>query len=184
MPTSRTKRLLFTGAAAIGVAAGAAGIAGAATGGQADPAQAPPAEADESQDPSYTSSVTAPEGDESQSEADEATALEGLATITADQARDAALATVPGTAAEVELDNENGNVVWSVEVTMADGMETEVKVDAGNGDVLAQDVDDDSESGESEADEADEGPEENEENEADEGPEQNDADEPAEAPTG
>ena len=31
MPASRTKRLLFTGAAALGVVGGAAGIAGAAT---------------------------------------------------------------------------------------------------------------------------------------------------------
>jgi len=163
MPTSRTKRLLFSGAAAIGVAAGAAGTAGAATGGQSTPSQTPTeAEADGAQDPSYTSSVTAPEAPESQPEADEAAALEGVATVTADQARDAALSAMPGTAGEVELDNENGNVVWSVEITAADGTITDVKVDAGNAAILAQDSEDDSES---EADEANEAPE------ADEAPE-------------
>lgn len=173
MPTSRTKRLLFSGAAALGVAAGAASIAGAATSGNTQSPAIAQAEADDTQDPSYTSSVTAPEGSESQSEADEATALKGLATITADQARDAALAAVPGKPGDVELDNENGNVVWSVEVTGADGMVTDVKVDAGNGNVLVQETDD-----ESEGDEANEGPE---TDGADAGPEGN---EPAEAPTG
>lgn len=41
MANSRTRRLLLSGAAAIGVAAGAAGIAGAATGGQDAPRQDP-----------------------------------------------------------------------------------------------------------------------------------------------
>jgi hypothetical protein len=72
---------------------------------------------------------------------------------------------VPGTAGEVELDNQNGIVVWSVD----DAATTDIRVDAGNGDVLAQDAGDDSESGESEADEANEAPE---------------ATEPAEAPNG
>ena len=51
MPTSRTKRLLLSAAAALGVAAGAAGLAGAATGGQVAPTQAAAtAEADDAQD--------------------------------------------------------------------------------------------------------------------------------------
>lgn len=177
MPTSRTRRMLFSGAAALGVAAGAAGIAGAATSGNTQSQAPAEAEADE-QDPSYKSSVTAPEG-EGQSEADESKALESLATITADQARDAALAAMPGTAGQVELENENGNVVWSVEVTGADGTVTEVKVDAGNGDVLAQENESDEageadEDGESEENEADES---GESEEDDEGPEANEAEE-------
>jgi uncharacterized membrane protein YkoI len=146
MPTSRTKRLLLSGAAAIGVAVGAAGIAGAATG-QATPTPAPAqVEADNAQDPSYTSSVTAPQGAESQSETDESAALQSLASITSDQARNAALAAEPGTAGKISLDNENGNVVWSVEITKADGTVTDVKVDAGNGTVLAQDAGDENKS--------------------------------------
>lgn len=110
----------------------------------------------EEQDPSYTGSITAPEGsdpegsdtegsDSEASEAEEAKGLQSLATITPEQAAAAALAVVPGTAGDVELDNENGFVVYSVEVTGADGSIVDVKVDAGNSTVLAQDTDDDTE---------------------------------------
>ena len=143
-------------AAAIGVAVGAGGIASAvsSSGG----------ETDSSQEPAYTSSITVDDTAES-SEADEADALAGLAKITADEARAAALAAVPGTAEEVELENENGNVVYGVEITDANGAEFDVKVDAGNGTVLAQ-----------ESDDADEGEEGDEEDEADEGAEGDDDD--------
>lgn len=137
MPISRTRRLLFTGAAAVGVAAGAAGIAGAATGGTSTPATGTG-----DHEPAYSSSVTAPEGAEGQSEEQEAAALQGFATVSADDARTAALAAVHGTAADPELEDENGNVVWGVEVTKADGTVTDVKIDAGNGKVLAQEAED------------------------------------------
>jgi uncharacterized membrane protein YkoI len=139
MRISRTKRLLLSGAAIVGVAAGAAGIAGAATGGQV-PAPTHAA-ADNREDSSYTSSVTVAEGPESQSEADETASLKSVATVTADQARSAALTAVSGTPGAVELGNENGNVVWNVTVTSNDGTVTDVKVDAGNGTVLARDSD-------------------------------------------
>lgn len=132
------RKLLFGGAAALGLAGGGAGIAVAQGG---DPPAAEAA-ADDEQDPSYTSSVTAPEGTEGQSEADEATALGSLATVTEAEARDIALGAVPGEVAEIELDNENGSVVWSVDITAADGSAHEVAVDAGNGGVLAQGADD------------------------------------------
>jgi uncharacterized membrane protein YkoI len=70
----------------------------------------------------------------------EAAALQAAAKISPDQAKQAALAAVPGTAGKVELENENGNVVYGVEVT-ANGTTTDVKVDAGNGSVLAKDAD-------------------------------------------
>jgi uncharacterized membrane protein YkoI len=89
------------------------------------------------QEPSYESSITAPQ-DEGLSEADQAAALEALATITPAQARDAALAAVPGTAGSVELDNENGAVVYSVEITDSSGSIIDVKVDAGDGTILNQ----------------------------------------------
>ena len=95
----------------------------------------------EVQDPSYAASITAPQ-DEGLTEADEAKSLESLATVTPDQARDAALAVVPGTAGKVELDNENGAVVYSVEITDGSGSDIDVKVDAGNGTVVHQDGDD------------------------------------------
>ncbi len=93
------------------------------------------------EDPSYEASITAPQ-DEGQSDADEAAALEVLATITPDQARDAALAAVPGTVGSVELDNENGAVVYSVEITDLSGSIIDVKVDAGNGTILNQQASD------------------------------------------
>jgi hypothetical protein len=61
--------------------------------------------------------------------------LTGLARITAEQAEAAALQQVRGTVTAVELENENGNLVYSVEIQTLAG-EQDVKVDAGNGQVL------------------------------------------------
>jgi uncharacterized membrane protein YkoI len=133
---------------AIGLAVGSIGVAGAATGGSA---AADGAADTEVQEPSHVGSIQVAE-DEGISEADEAN-LEGFATITADEAAQAAVDAVPGDVAEVELDNENGNVVYSVGVTDASGSEVDVKVDAGDGTILDQQADDqDDEVGE--ADEA------------------------------
>lgn len=77
------------------------------------------------QEPSYQSSIKVPEAEPAN--------LDSMAKITADQAKEAALAASPGAAvAQVELDNENGNLVWSVEFTNG----IEMKVDAGNGQVV------------------------------------------------
>jgi uncharacterized membrane protein YkoI len=127
----------------------------------------------EEQDPMLNGSITVADH-ESLSEADEAAALEGLATISAADAEQAATAAVPGTASPAELENENGSVVYEVKVVDADGMEHEVIVDAGNGAVLAQEQDDEGsedEANEGPEDEANEGPE----DEAEEGPEAGDA---------
>lgn len=84
--------------------------------------------------PSYGSSIRVDDTQyEGISEADEAAALAGLATITPEQAKDAALKANPGTTVvKTELDNENGALVYGVE--LSNGMD--VKVDAGNGMVL------------------------------------------------
>lgn len=89
---------------------------------------------DRLQVPSYTGSIALDEAQfEGMNEADEAAALQGMATISADQAKAAAEASNPGaTAVRVELDNENSVLVYSVE--MSNGLE--VKVDAGNGTIL------------------------------------------------
>jgi hypothetical protein len=98
------------------------------------------------QDPSYRGSVIAPSGNDSEgtdsqsSEANESKSLAGLATTKPEQAKAAALAAVPGTAGAAQLENENGYVVYGVEVTGADGKIVDVKVDAGNGTVLAQEA--------------------------------------------
>lgn len=155
-------RKLAVGALAAGLALGGTGVAVASSGDTAeDTKKASGAESNmEESDPSYTGSVKAPadtesdgaEGEDSEaSEAAESEALQSLATITAEQAKAAALAAVDGEAGEVELGNENGYVVYEVEVTTADNQSVEVKVDAGDGAVLAQEAED-----ENEADEADE----------------------------
>jgi hypothetical protein len=78
--------------------------------------------------------------------------LSSLALITAAQAEEAALAAYPdATIEEVELDNENGCLVYSVE--LSDGQE--VKIDAGNGDILHIESDDDNNEGDDDEDDDD-----------------------------
>ncbi len=86
------------------------------------------------QQPQYTGSITVDETQyQGMSEADEAAALQTKATITSAQAEQAALAANPGTTVvKTEIDNENGMLVYSVE--LSNGMD--VKVDAGTGTVL------------------------------------------------
>lgn len=124
-PNSRRHRALAGVAALAALGVGGTGIALAQSGGDAKVA--------------YTSSITVP--DNGQGEADQA-ALAGLAKITPEQAKAAALAAVPGTAGQVELESEDGKVVFGVEVTTANGARMDVKVDAGNGEVLAREPDD------------------------------------------
>jgi uncharacterized membrane protein YkoI len=86
-------------------------------------------------DPTYRSSVTVrggPTADEHDPN------LQRVATITPDQAKQAAQGVAPGTPSAPELENENGNVVFEMKVAGTDGSETKVQVDAGNGTVLAQ----------------------------------------------
>jgi len=83
-----------------------------------------------SQVPTYTCSIKVPEP--------EPRDLSTLAKIKADQAMAAAQAAFPGTAVKkMELDNENGCLVYSV--VLSNGMD--VKVDAGNGKVVHQEPD-------------------------------------------
>jgi uncharacterized membrane protein YkoI len=77
--------------------------------------------------PTYKCSIKVPEPEPAD--------LSTLAKIKADQAMAAAQTAFPGTAVKkVELDNENGCLVYSV--VLSNGMD--VKVDAGNGAVLHQ----------------------------------------------
>lgn len=79
------------------------------------------------QSPSYDCSIKVPDPEPAN--------LASLAKITPDQAMAAALAAYPGTQVnKVELENENGCLVYAVELT--NGLE--LKVDAGNGKVLHQ----------------------------------------------
>ena len=94
---------------------------------------APGIDADD-QDPSYVSSITVDEDTDDDQ-------LSGLAKITAAEAEQAALNEVSGAVLETELENENGNVVYAVEIDTGSGVK-EVKVDAGNSKVLHIESDD------------------------------------------
>ncbi|MBA2534448.1 MAG: PepSY domain-containing protein [Rubrobacter sp.] len=148
----------------VGAATAAALIVGGAAAIAAG--QAPQTTADETkqEDPSYKGSIQAPSGDAERndaeenakgseneaggdgSEAAEDQQLQSLARIDRAQAQQAALKAVPGTIKDAELGNENGYVVWDVKVAADSGSLQEVKVDAGNGQVLAQDAGDDEDS--------------------------------------
>jgi uncharacterized membrane protein YkoI len=86
------------------------------------------------QSPSYMGSLAVDETQyEGMSEVEESAALAGQASISEEQAKTAALWANPGTSVvKVELDNENGVVVYSVE--LSDG--SDVKVDAGTATIL------------------------------------------------
>jgi uncharacterized membrane protein YkoI len=104
----------------------------------------------ESQDRAFTGSVVAPDGNQPDGEAtgdesQEAAVLAPLAKVTSSEAEQAALAAVPGTVQQTQLGNENGFVVYSVGIKAADGTITDVKVDAGDAKILAQDSGQDAE---------------------------------------
>ncbi|MGX6566880.1 PepSY domain-containing protein [Cupriavidus necator] len=99
------------------------------------------------QTPNYNSSIKVE--NHVNGEKAEAARLATLARLDAAQATAAALAKVPGTAHRVALDNENGNLVYSVEVKTAAGELKDVKIDAGNGQVLHVDSGGDEEDEES-----------------------------------
>ena len=86
------------------------------------------------QTPSYAGSITVDQATgDTGSEADESAALAAQAKITSEEAQAMALKANPGaTVTKVELDNENGTLVYSVE--LSNGLD--VKVDAGNGKIL------------------------------------------------
>lgn len=88
----------------------------------------------EVREPCYACSIKVPEN-QSDNETQEDSMLASLAKITPQQAEQAALANVSGKVVKISLDNENGCLVYSVEIKTNAGI-VEVKVDAGNGSVL------------------------------------------------
>ncbi len=132
-------RTAIGGVALIAMVAGGTGIIAASAGAAPAPVGAGQ-EQDGSQEPSYTGSIKAPEG--SGGEEAENAALSGLAVITPEEAATAAGSAVTGTVGTAALDNENGFVVYSVEVMGKDGKLQEVTVDAGNGQVLSKGAED------------------------------------------
>ncbi len=108
---------------------------------------AAPVVAQAASEPNYEGSIKVGNGNEGES--GEAAILSSMAKIDASKATAAALGQVPGTVLKVSLDNENGNVVYSVEIKTADNQVRDVKVDAGTAAILNVDSgDDESENGE------------------------------------
>lgn len=91
--------------------------------------------------PQYHSSIQADKKLENEA------ALRKLAKITLEDAVRAAQSAAPGTVTESGIENEDGNVVYTVEMRSGNAT-TEVVVDAGNGKVLATAADADEEKGE------------------------------------
>ena len=93
-------------------------------------------------DGSYKGSIAAPEPG--------GPSLQELAKIDRATAEQDALDAVPGTVEETDLEVENGSVVYGVEIAGNDGKTHDVKVDAGNGKILSQQVDGADEPGDTE----------------------------------
>lgn len=83
-----------------------------------------------------SSSIKLPRGSETQAE------LARHARVTQQQAEAAALAVMPGQVVKSRLDDEDGYLVWQIDVKHAKGT-TEIAVDAGNAKVLAAEGEDD-----------------------------------------
>ena len=79
-----------------------------------------------------------PEGAETQAE------LARYAKVTQQQAEAAALTALPGQVVKAKLDDEDGYLVWQIDVRHAQGT-TEIAVDAGNAQVLAAEAEEDDE---------------------------------------
>ncbi|MCC6141781.1 MAG: PepSY domain-containing protein [Nitrospira sp.] len=69
-------------------------------------------------------------------------ALAKEATVTIEQAVKTAVEKVPGTVVEAELEKKHGKPTWEVDVLGADGMVTEVCIDAVTGAVLGTEAKD------------------------------------------
>lgn len=67
---------------------------------------------------------------------DDRAGFAGTAKVSLDSAVGAALKAVPGKALEAELENDNGRLVYGVEIAQAGHQTADVKVDAGNGKIL------------------------------------------------
>lgn len=95
-----------------------------------------------------SASIKVPEDTETQAD------FAKLARVTQQQAEAAALAVQPGQVVQARLDDEDGHLVWQVDVKHDQGT-TEIAVDAGNNTVLAAEAEENDGPG----NEGDEGPE-------------------------
>lgn len=94
------------------------------------------------------------DGDDELSDQEEQNQLKKEAKITSEESESIALKEVKGDVIDNELDEENGTVVYSLEITDDQGVEHEVEIDAKTGEVLKKEKDDDADD-EDEEDEED-----------------------------
>ena len=87
-----------------------------------------------------SSSIKVPENTETQAE------FAKYAKVTQQEAEAAALAVMPGQVVKAKLDDEDGYLVWQIDVKHAKGT-TEIAVDAGNAKVLAAEAEEDDDNG-------------------------------------
>lgn len=89
-----------------------------------------------------TPAITAPSEAPNLNEANEPTLNPAQVKTTADQAKAAALAKFPGaTIKQIELQDENGTLVWGVTLTDASGTAQDVKVDGNSGQIVSAEAD-------------------------------------------
>tara|TARA_R110000782_G_scaffold188367_10_gene278412 strand:+ start:5997 stop:6425 length:429 start_codon:yes stop_codon:yes gene_type:complete len=83
---------------------------------------------------------------------DDDVSMAKLATITSSEASRISSVAISGNVIETKLEDENGYLVWKVEMIDGNGHETELMIDAGNGRLLAaeEDEEDDDEEGDDE----------------------------------
>lgn len=142
LPSRRTTTIAVAAVAGLALVGGGTAVA------VVGPAKATAAVRDsldlEDSDQLLTGTVQAPAENDSLTDAQEDAALQALATVTPQQATDAATGAVAGSSAvSTQIDEEDGFVVYEVLVASPDGTLTEVVVDAGNASVLAREVEDD-----------------------------------------
>lgn len=107
--------------------------------GAEDAAEGTEGDGTDEQDPNFAGKATIPVDESTlpEDESAEAAALAPLATVSQADAEAAALGAVSGTVTGSALESENGYVVWAVKVQDSAAATQEVKIDAGNGTVLA-----------------------------------------------
>ena len=82
------------------------------------------------------------ENDQEENDKQEQAKLAELAKITEAESKAIALQKVPGTVTEVELEDEDGTIIYGVEVQVKDGSKQDVKVDAQTGKIVKVENDD------------------------------------------
>lgn len=74
---------------------------------------------------------------------DDDAAMVGQTKLTSSEAAEIAIMALPGKVIETKLDNENGYLIWEVEIINGKGNETKLMIDAGNGHLLAAESEED-----------------------------------------